>query len=780
MINNLDLNLIAAQLAQFVLVSVFFLGIIVLLVIGSSLVLLQYLRFRNREEVSLNFVLLEIAVPRDNEIKIDAAEQIYASLHSIKQGGFWQRFKAQQHMSFEIVAKKESIKFYVSCHRNNMELIEKLLAGAYPGLQVKEVEEYNIFDETGKVAFSEMVLRSESYKPIKVFKELTTDPLSSITASTAKFAEGEAAAIQIIVVPAESDWQKAGESYVSRTKKSESDPEKAKFKMSPADFEAIDNKVNKPGFLTAVRIVTVAPTESTAKQNLANLKGAFSQFNGNMNGFKGKKIRFKNGFMVDFIYRYQSVFGNNSVLNSEELATIWHMPNKTIETPHIYWLNAKSAPATGGFPSTGLYLGRSIYRGQERPIFISEEDRMRHMYLIGRTGTGKTELLKTLILQDMRAGRGLCFLEPHGDGIEELLELVPPERAEDVILFDPSDTQRPMGFNLLAVKTTEEMMQTSSAIINLMYKLYDPHKTGIIGPRFEHSIRNAMLTVAVTPGASFVEVVRALTDDKYVQELLPKVTDPIVRRYWTDQIAKTDQFHKSETLDYIVSKFGKFITNKMIRNIIGQSKTTLNFREAMDTGKIVFLKLAKGLLGEEDSNFLGLLLIPKVLQAALSRQDMPKEERRPFYLYVDEFQNFATPDFAQMLSEARKYALGLVLANQFVSQLEETVKDAIFGNVGTLMSYRVGVPDASVLQHEFSPVFNETDLTNVGAQNIYVKTIVNGSPVPPFSMNVEKDMKIQKSMGSKKVADMIRELSRLKYGRDMEEVEAEIERRAKL
>ncbi len=780
MINNIDLNLVMAQLAQFILVTVFILGILVLFSVGGSLVLLQYLRFRNREEVSLNFVLLEIAVPHDNEVKIDAAEQIFAALHSVKQGGFWQRFKAQQHLSFEIVAKKESIKFYVSCHRNNMELVEKLLAGAYPGLQVKEVEEYNIFNETGKVAFTEMVLRGESYKPIKVFKELTTDPLSSITASMAKFGEGETAAIQIIIVPAESEWQKTGESYISRTKKSEADPEKAKFKMSPADFEAIDNKVNKPGFLTAVRIVTVAPSESTAKQNLANLKGAYSQFNGNMNGFKGKKIRFKNGFMVDFIYRYQSMFGNNSILNTEELATLWHMPNKTIETPHIYWLNAKSAPATGGFPTLGMYLGKSIYRGQERPIFISEEDRMKHQYIIGRTGTGKTELLKTMIIQDMKAGRGLCFLEPHGDGIEELLELVPPERAEDVIVFDPSDTERPIGFNLLAVKTTEEMMLVSSAIINLMYKLYDPHKTGIIGPRFEHSIRNAMLTVAVTPGASFVEVVRALTDDKYVQELLPKVTDPIVRRYWTDQIAKTDQFHKSETLDYIVSKFGKFITNKMVRNIIGQSKSTLDFRMAMDTGKIVFLKLAKGLLGEEDSNFLGLLLIPKVLQAALSRQDIPKEQRRPFYLYVDEFQNFATPDFAQMLSEARKYALGLVLANQFVSQLEETVKDAIFGNVGTLMSYRVGVPDAQILQHEFTPIFNETDLTNVDAQNIYVKTIVNGSPVPPFSMNVAKDMKAQKTMGSRKVAEMVKELSRLKYGRDREEVEAEIERRAKL
>ena len=304
-----------------------------------------------------------IAVPRDNETKIDAAEQILPHFTQLNRG-FWQDSMSTASF-FEIVGRKEDIRLYVSCHRNNMELVEKLLAGAYPGVQVKEVEEYNIFSETGKVAFTEMILRGESYKPIKVYKELTTDPLSSITASLAKLGEGEAAAIQIIIVPAESDWQKAGEGYISKTKKSESDPEKAKFKMSPADFEAIDNKVGKPGFLTAVRIVTVAPTEGGAKQNLSNLKGAYSQFSGSMNGFKGKKIRFKNGFMVDFIYRYQSMFGNNSVLNTEELATIWHMPNKTIETPHIYWLGAKSAPATGGFPDHGLFLGRSIYRGQK-------------------------------------------------------------------------------------------------------------------------------------------------------------------------------------------------------------------------------------------------------------------------------------------------------------------------------------------------------------------------------------------------------------------------------
>jgi len=756
------------------------LSLVTTVVVGLGIAVLQLLRFRNREEVSLNFVLLEVLVPRGNEVKIDVAEQIFASLYSLKKGGWKQKFKAQQHLSFEIVGKKEDICFYVSCHRDNAELVEKQLAGAYPGIEVRQVEEYNIFNKTGKVAFTELALKNESFKPVKTYKDLATDSLASITSSLAKFGEEEAAAIQIIISPADSSWSKSGEGYLSKTKKDEADPEKANFKVGAADLEAIDAKVGKPGFLTSIRIVCVAENEGKAKENLSNLKGAFSQFNGDLNRLASKKVWWKKGFMIDFVYRYQSILGNNSILSTDELATIWHLPNNTIETPHIRWLDAKNAPASGDFPTSGLWLGRSVYRGRERDIYMNDEDRMKHMYIIGRTGTGKTEFLKSMILQDMREGKGLCFLEPHGDGIEELLQLVPPERAEDVILFDPTDTERPLGFNLLEVRSEDEMHFVASSIINLMYKLYDPHRTGIIGPRFEHAIRNAMLTVAVQPGATFVEVVRVLTDSKYVQQLLPKVKDPIVKRYWTDQIAQTSDFHKSETLDYIVSKFGRFVTNKAIRNIIGQSESSLDFRKAMDEGKIVFIKLAKGLLGEEDANFLGLVLAPKILQAALSRQDIPREERKPFYFYVDEFQNFATPDFAQMLSEARKYNLSLTLANQFVSQLDEQVRDAIFGNVGTLMSYRVGVQDASVLQREFDPVFDEGDLTNIGAQNLYVKTVVKGTPVMPFSMNVWQDLDKVKAQGSAEVARMVKELSRLKYGKDKEEVEKEIEKRSDL
>lgn len=402
------------------------------------------------------------------------------------------------------------------------------------------------------------------------------------------------------------------------------------------------------------------------------------------------------------------------------------------------------------------------------------------MYIIGKTGTGKTEFLKQMIMQDIKNGEGVGVVDPHGDLIEDILQLVPPERAEDVILFDPSDVARPMGFNMLEAASEQQRHLVVSSIIGLMYKLFDPNKTGIIGPRFEHAIRNAMLTVMYTPGATFIEVVRALTDATFVQQLLPRVEDPIIRRYWTDQIAQTSDFHKSEVLDYIVSKFGRFVTNKLVRNIVGQSSSSFDFRQVMDGGKIVLINLSKGKIGEENSSFLGLVLVPKILISAMSRQDMPMDQRRDFFLYVDEFQNFATPDFAQILSEARKYRLNLTVANQFIGQMEEEVKNAIFGNVGTLAAFRVGVTDANYLQHEFQPTFNEADLINIDRFNCYMRTVVKGEPIPPFSLDTTKDMEKEKALMNPRVSELIKELSRLKYGKDVAVVEQVIGQRAML
>ena len=767
-----------------VFLTIVFSGFFIFLLIAGVVTAMTFYRWRGREERSVDSVLLQVAVTKNNEVKIDAMEQLFASLYSIKKGGWQQRFSVQPTVSFEIVAKQEDIRFYVWTPKAYQDLIEKQINGAYTDAEIVEVPEYNVFDQEGKVAYKSLQLKKENYYPVKTFRDLPTDPLSSLTSALAKMGEGEAAAIQILVSPVESDWQKVGSEFISATKKQEADPEKARFAVSARALEAVENKISKPGFETSIRFVVVSPNEASASAHIANISSAFEQFAGDLNGFKTRKIRRRGGFVEDFLYRYQPMFhvlGNRlSILNSEELATMFHFPNKQVTTPHIFWLYAKTAPAPAQIPTEGTYLGISTYRGVKRPVYISDSDRMKHIYIIGKTGTGKSELLKDLILQDIRKGYGVCFMDPHGDAVEDLLQLIPPERAEDVIYFNPADTSHPMGLNLLEAKTEDEKHFAATAVINMMYKLFDPYKTGIVGPRFEHGVRNAMLTAMAEEGNTFVEVMRIMTNSRFVQELLPKVKDPIVRSYWIDQIAQTADFHKSEVLDYTVSKFGRFVTNRMIRNIIGQSKSSFSLREIMDQGKILFVNLSKGNLGEENSSFLGLILVPRLLMAAMSRADMPEESRRDFYLYVDEFQNFATPDFAQILSEARKYHLALCVANQFIGQVEEEVKNAVFGNVGTIISFRIGVTDANYLQHEFTPVFGEDDLLNIERFHVYAKTIVGNEPVPPFSMDLYKDIVKERAMRNSEVAGIIKEMSQLKYGRDVRLVEAEITRRAKL
>jgi len=779
-------NLIFALFVTLIIVA-----ILISLMLGVFYVLALWYKNKDREKQSLDSTLIQVTLPRDNEIKIDAAEQFFASFVGIKpHSGILSFLHPQPHLSFEIVGLPEDIRFYVYTPNKYKDLVEKQVNGSYPDAEIKIVEEknardgyvlgneYNIFSKQGQVAFASLKLKDSSYKPLKVYKDFAVDPLSSITSVLAKMGVGEGAAIQILITAAKSNWSKQGRTFISSTKKIEANPETAKYSADPKELEGIENKISKPGFETVIRLVVSSTSKEAAQAHLENMVAAFEQFNG-INSLTKAKKWFKGGFITDFVYRYLPMRGDSLVLTSEELAGLFHFPNKNIQTPHISWLNSKRAPAPAQIPSSGLYLGMSSFRGLSKPVYIQKDDRRRHMYIVGKTGTGKSEFLKDMVLQDIKNGEGVCFIDPH-DTIDKLLPLIPPERAEDVILFDPSDTERPLGLNMLEGKTEQERHYIVSSIVGLMYKLYDPNKTGIIGPRFEHAIRNAMLTVMSEPGSTFIEVVRALTDASFVQELLPKVQDPIVRRYWTDQIAQTNDFHKSETLDYIVSKFGRFVTNKMMRNIIGQSASAFDFRKAMDERKILLVSLSKGKIGEENASFLGLVLVPKILVAAMSRQDVPEEQRKDFYLYVDEFQNFATPDFAQILSEARKYRLNLIVANQFIGQMDEDVKNAIFGNVGTLVSFRVGVNDANYLAHEFQPTFTEADLINVDVYNTFVKTIVNNEPVTSFSMDLARDMTKEKAMENPRVAELIRELSRLKYGKDVKQLEVQIAQRARL
>jgi len=763
------------------------LTLVIVLIALAVLAVLGFLAFmwfkwKDREEQSLKLITLLVAVPQDNEIKIDATEQIinsFSSLYKSAKFKIFQKFIAQPNISLEIIGTDDDIKFYISIPEKYQDLIEKQIYSVYAGADIKVVEEVNIYSNDGKVEYLWLALKKSVHSPLKTYKEIPTDPLAALTSALSKLNKNETISIQLVLSPTDGQWAKLGRSFISNTKKSESNPEKASYKVDAKQLEAVEQKISKPGFEVAIRIVAVAPSKEIAKMNISNIKACFGQFESPWNKFTGKKIRSKAMFMQDFIYKYPALIWlkNKTVLSSDEISGIFHFPNKSIETPNIYWLKAKKAPAPTDSPQEGMYIGDNLYRGVNKKFCMTAADRQRHFYIVGQTGVGKSWLLADMALQDIKAGHGVCFIDPH-DTYESILERIPPERIEDVIYFDPSQTERPMGFNVMECEREDQKDFVTSSIINLMYKLYDPYKTGIVGPRFEHAIRNIMLTVMIEPGATFIEIVRCLTDQSYVQELLPKLNDPMVKRYWTDQIAQTSDFHKSEVLDYIVSKFGRFITNTMMRNIIGQSTSSFNFRKAMDEGKILIINLAKGTIGEENSAFLGLVLIPKILIAAMSRQDTPEANRKDFYLYVDEFQNFATQDFAVILSEARKYHLNLTVANQFISQMDDEVKNAVFGNVGTISSFRLGIADAGFLSKQFQPEFGEHDLLNLATGEIYMKTMVKGTPKQPFSLKVAAAERLKP--GDPKKAEMIKKLSSLKYGRPRDLVEAEIAKRARL
>ena len=570
-----------ANLVSEILMAMFF-GVIVLVLLGFlGYVIMLWIKWKNREENALKMVTMLVAVPEDNEVKVDSMEQIINSLTNMYKGAkfkFLQGMVAQPNLSLEIIGTSEDVKFYISCPSKFADLVEKQIYSIYPGGDVRVVDEPNIYPESGKVEYTWLGMKKSPYLPLKTYKEIATDSMSSFAVAMSKLEKGETVAIQMVISPTDGKWAKSGKSFVSGTKKSESNPEKASYKVDARQLEAIDNKCSKPGFETVIRIISIAAETETAKKNMSNIKAAFGQFESQWNKLSGRKIRFKGLFVEDFIYKYPTIFWykNKTILSSEEIASIFHFPNKSIDASNIYWLKSKKAAAPTDSPQEGMYIGDNVFRGKASKFCINEVDRQRHFYIVGQTGVGKSWLLADMALQDIKAGKGVCFIDPH-DTFESILERIPPERVEDVIYFDPSLTDRPMGFNVMECDREDQKDFVTSSIINLMYKLYDPYKTGIVGPRFEHAIRNIMLTVMSEPGATFIEVVRCLTDQSYVQQLLPKVTDPMVRRYWTDQIAQTSDFHKSEVLDYIVSKFGRFITNTMMRNIIGQSKSSFNF-----------------------------------------------------------------------------------------------------------------------------------------------------------------------------------------------------------
>jgi hypothetical protein len=771
----------------------FFLIFISALVI-TYFVIKKKLSKKDRDEKARKWTIFEVRVPRTNEIEIGEAEKMFANLASIggRGKGLAKHFTVGNSISFEIMAVPGEIRFYVHCPTKLAEMVEKQILGTYQDADVKQVNDYNIFDVNTDVEYTRLELDEENYFPIRTAEAFEGDPLSNILSSMSKMSDSEGAMVQIVITPTDSKWRKNGEGFVGKIESNNADPEKKRLEVSQEKLQAVSKKISKVGFLTDIRIVTSAPSKDLAKMHLDNIVGAFDQFsNPGINSFKKKKVNKKNQeeFMHDVIYR-RTPIDCKTILNVEELAAIYHLPNKEITTPNIHWLLSREIPASNEISQDinsidTIWLGNNEYRGKIQRICFERDDRRRHSYILGQTGTGKSWFLTRMIVQDIYNGDGVCFIDPHGDAAEMVLERVPPERAEDVIYFNAADFERPFGLNIMEFYNEQHKHQIVNSFLALLIRMFDPNNQGFAGPMFQQAVRNSMLTAMSEQGSTLVEVVRILQDEQWVKDKwLPIIQDEMVKRYWIDQVAKTDQKTKSESLGYFISKFDKFTTNLAIRNIIGQSQSSFDFRDIMDNHKILIVNLSKGLIGEENMSFLGLLLVQKMLAAALSRENVSESDRRDFFFYADEFQNFATDDFCTILSEARKYRLNLTMAHQYIGQLPENIKNAVFGNVGSLFIARCSAEDGKFLEPQFEPLLTAEDLINQGMAHYYVKMLNRGSYPGPFSLNSLYGKRFPMSgfdmPVNKEVVDLIKKMSRTKYGRDVNIVNADIKRRSDL
>lgn len=794
------------------------------------------LHTKNRMEKSLERVVLQILVPKERKSEgqggqmgaddrleqvreeVGITETFFSSLAALKPQKGLGRWLAgrDDHVAFEIVAHDGLIYFYIDTPRRFEGFIEQQIHAQYPNAQIEQMIDYNIFHENSKVAAAYLSGANHKSFPYRTYKKMDSDPLSAVLNALSKVHEqNSSAVIQFVLRPAQKTWRKktvklvrevkkgkkfervaaqstagkifaktmdlAGETF--KDKSQEQNKEHHTYQLSAMEEEMVkgmEEKMSKGLLEVTIRILSVSDTSELAQMNLDNMANAFGQYAIYRygNNFHATIPSNPNKIIRESIYR---AFAENrySVLNTEEMASLWHLPLHSTEAPRIKWLSGRRAPPPSNLPNTGMLLGHVPYRGIDTPVYMKEADRRRHFYMIGKSGSGKSVLLANMAIQDILAGKGLCVIDPHGDLVEDILEHIPKERADDVILFNPSDLERPIGLNMLEAKTVDQKDFAVQEMISIFYKLFPPE---MIGPMFEHNMRNVMLTLMAdleNPG-TVIDIPRMFTDDSYVKKYLKKLQDPVVRAFWEKEMAKTSDFHKSEMLGYLISKVGRFVENEMMRNIMGQQKSGFDFREAMDSQKILLVNLAKGTTGEVNAKLIGLIIVAKLQIAALGRADMAAEDRKDFFLYIDEFQNFVTDSIATILSEARKYKLNLVIAHQYMGQLTDDkgkapIRDAVLGNVGTIVSGRIGPDDAEILAKEFSPVFGSYDLLNPPQFSYYIKLLIDNEAAKPFNM-----LGYPPRRGNKELAAAIKQLARLKYGRDRRIVEAEIMERTQL
>lgn len=775
---------------------------------------LLFLTWRNYRKVdvikSVESVLLILEIPKANDKSELAAEQLFASLHGILRDReeLRQNGGIQEHLSFEVASVNGQIRFYTWVPKTLQSFVEGQIYSQYPTVQIHEADEdYVTHERQHSVVYtSEIDLIGSEFLPIKTFQSFEVDPLAGITGTLAKLeSTGEELWVQVLVRPIPDEWHKAAERWINTVKTGNPfaflSGEGISIKWFAGFFEALwkppeqgvggssakelserektriseaEKKATKLGYQVKIRLAYLGESPTNAKLRMQAIVGTFKQYNStNLNGFRATGGSFKKEDLAH--YRARRFGDRGFILNIEELASVFHLPHTNVETPNIVWASNKTAEPPAKLPViTGndaideniSAFGLTNFRGINHQFGMLRSDRSRHVYIIGQTGAGKSGTLELLALSDIFHGQGYAIIDPHGDLAVDNMRFIPGSRTDDVVYFNPADTAYPLGFNPLEVTDPAHKTNISSEVIGVLKRMFGESW----GPRLEYILRYTILALLDRPETTMLDITRMLTDKKFRKETLGYCTDTVVLQFWNVEFASwTDKF-AAEAIAPVLNKVGAFTANPVIRNIIGQPKSTFNIREIMDEGKILIVNLSKGLIGEDNASILGSFMVTKIQLAAMSRSDIPKiEDRRPFYLYVDEFQNFATDSFATILSEARKYGLNLTVANQYISQMSDTVRNAVFGNVGTMICFRVSADDSPILAKQFEPQFEPNDLLQMHNRSFVINMVIKGEKSPAFSARTLQ-LPPQQIDNTGRIIENTRRL----YSRSRAEVEAEI------
>lgn len=754
--------------------------------------------------------LLVLEIPKANDKSELAAEQLFASLHGILRDKAELKLSGgvQEHLSFEIASVNGQIRFYVWVPKDLRSFVEGQIYSQYPTVQIHAADEDYVSHERQHTVIhtSEITVTGPEFLPVKTFQSFEVDPLAGITGTLAKLeSTGEELWIQVLARPIADEWHKGSESWIQNLKagnpfgmltggggldfrwigtffealwKPPEQSEGAKPKeLSERDktrISEVEKKATKLGYQVKIRLAYLGESEASAKQRMQALVGTFKQFNStNLNGFKVTNQSMKKEDLN--AYKTREFSDRGFILNIEELASVFHLPHTNVETPNIVWASSKTAEPPAKLPViTGndaideniSAFGVTNFRGINHQFGMLRYDRSRHVYIIGQTGAGKSGTLELFALSDIFHGQGYAIIDPHGDFAVNNMRFIPGARVKDVVYFNPADTAHPLGFNPLEVTDPNQKTNISSEVIGVLKRMFGESW----GPRLEYILRYTILALLDHPNTTMLDITRMLTDKKFRKEVLESCNDTVVLQFWNVEFASWNDKFQAEAIAPVLNKVGAFTANPIIRNIIGQPKSTFNIREIMDEGKILIVNLSKGLIGEDNAGILGSFLVTKIQLAAMSRQDIPNiEDRRPFYLYVDEFQNFATDSFATILSEARKYGLNLTVANQYISQMSESVRDAVFGNVGTMISFRVSADDSPILSKQFEPNFEALDLLQMHNRNFVINMVINGEKTPAFSA---RTLNLPPAQADNSAA--IIEHTRRLYSRNRSDVEQEI------